>query len=171
MGEVFWSTEEGHRLYLRKLKPALKLDGFSSFKINFYWSTATLQCCICFYCSAKWINYLYTHTSPFGLLPYLGHQSTLSSAPLLFSRFSYLFFVVCFLFIYLFIYISWIYTCSPSWTPLPPPSSSHPSGSSQCTNPEHLFHASNLGWQSVSHLIIYFFQCYSLRLSHPHLLP
>ena len=27
--------------------------------------------------------------------------------------------------------------CSPSWTPLPPPSSSHPSGSSQCTSPEH----------------------------------
>ena len=25
----------------------------------------------------------------------------------------------------------------PSWTPLPPPSPSHPSGSSQCTCPEH----------------------------------
>ena len=46
---------------------------------------------------------------------------------------------------------------------IPPPSPSHPSGSSQCTNPEHLSHASNLGWQSVSHLIIYMFQCYSLR--------
>ena len=31
-----------------------------------------------------------------------------------------------------------VYMCSPSWTPLPPPSSSHPSGSSQCTSPEHL---------------------------------
>ena len=31
----------------------------------------------------------------------------------------------------------WVYMCSPSWTPLPPPSPSHPSGSSQCTNPEH----------------------------------
>ena len=31
----------------------------------------------------------------------------------------------------------WVYTCSPSWTPLPPPSPSHPSGSSQCTSPEH----------------------------------
>ena len=29
----------------------------------------------------------------------------------------------------------WVYMCSPSWTPLPPPSSSHPSGSSQCTCP------------------------------------
>ena len=27
--------------------------------------------------------------------------------------------------------------CSPSRTPLPPPSPSHPSGSSQCTSPEH----------------------------------
>ena len=31
----------------------------------------------------------------------------------------------------------WVYTCSPSWTPLPPPSPNHPSGSSQCTSPEH----------------------------------
>ena len=27
-----------------------------------------------------------------------------------------------------------VYTCSPSWTPLPPSSLYHPSGSSQCTN-------------------------------------
>ena len=31
----------------------------------------------------------------------------------------------------------WVYMCSPSWIPLPPPSASHPSGSSQCTSPEH----------------------------------
>ena len=31
----------------------------------------------------------------------------------------------------------WVYMCSPSWTPLPPPSPSHLSGSSQCTSPEH----------------------------------
>jgi len=30
-----------------------------------------------------------------------------------------------------------IYTCSPSWTLLPPPSPHHPSGSSQCINPRH----------------------------------
>jgi len=29
-----------------------------------------------------------------------------------------------------------VYMCSPSWIPLPPPSPSHPSGSSQCTIPE-----------------------------------
>ena len=31
----------------------------------------------------------------------------------------------------------WVYTCSPSWTTLPPPSLYHPSGSSQCTSPKH----------------------------------
>ena len=39
----------------------------------------------------------------------------------------------------------WIYMCSPSQSPHLPPSPSHPSGSSQCTSPEHLSHASNLG--------------------------
>ena len=31
----------------------------------------------------------------------------------------------------------WIYMCSPSRSPLPPLSPSHPTGSSQCTSPEH----------------------------------
>ena len=31
----------------------------------------------------------------------------------------------------------WVYMCSPFWTPLPPLSPSQPSGSSQCTSPEH----------------------------------
>ena len=31
----------------------------------------------------------------------------------------------------------WVYMYSSSWTPLPPSSPSHPSGSSQCTGPEH----------------------------------
>ena len=35
----------------------------------------------------------------------------------------------------------WIYMCSPSRAPLPLPSPSHPSGSSQCTSPEHPSHA------------------------------
>ena len=30
-----------------------------------------------------------------------------------------------------------VYTCSPSWTLLPPPSPYHPSGSSQYTSPKH----------------------------------
>ena len=32
---------------------------------------------------------------------------------------------------------TWVYMCSPSWIPLLPFSSSHPSGSSQCTSPKH----------------------------------
>ena len=38
---------------------------------------------------------------------------------------------------YISINLPQVYMCSPSWTPLPPPSPSHPSGSSQCTSPEH----------------------------------
>ena len=38
-----------------------------------------------------------------------------------------------------------VYTCSPSWTPLPPPSPYHPSGSSQCTNPKHPVSCIELG--------------------------
>ena len=40
----------------------------------------------------------------------------------------------------------WSYMYSPSRSPLPPPSPPYPSGSSQCTRPEHLTHASHLGW-------------------------
>ena len=61
--------------------------------------------------------------------------------------------------------------CSPSWCPLPLPSPTHPSGSSQCTSPKHLSHASNMDWWSVSHLTMYMFWCCSLRSSHPCLLP
>jgi len=32
-------------------------------------------------------------------------------------------------------------------------------------------HVSNLDWQPVSHMIIYMFQCYSLKSSHPRLFP
>ena len=59
----------------------------------------------------------------------------------------------------------WIYIYSPSQYPLPPPSPPDPSGSSQCTSPEHLSHASNLGWWSVSPLIV---TCFNAVLSeHP----
>ena len=34
-----------------------------------------------------------------------------------------------------------------------------------------LLHASNLHWSSVLHMIIYMFQCYSLKSSHPRFLP
>ena len=71
--------------------------------------------------------------------------------------------------------LTWIshgFTCVPHCDPpLLPLSPSHPSGSSQCNSPEHLSHASNLGLWSVSPLIVYLFQCYSLRSPHPRLLP
>ena len=44
----------------------------------------------------------------------------------------------------------------------------HPSAPAQCNI---LFHALNLDWWSILHMIIYMFQCYSLKLSHPCLLP
>ena len=40
----------------------------------------------------------------------------------------------------------WVYMCSPSQSPLPPPSPPTPSRSSQCTRSKRLSHASNLGW-------------------------
>ena len=75
-------------------------------------------------------------------------------------------------FCYTLTWVSHGFTCAPHPNPpFPPPSPSHPSGSSQCTSSEHLSHASNLGWWSVSPLIVYLFQCYFLRTSHPCLLP
>ena len=56
---------------------------------------------------------------------------------------------------------------SPSHLPPHPIPLGHPSASALST----LSHASNLDWQSISHMIIYMFQCYSLKSSHPRLLP
>ena len=64
-----------------------------------------------------------------------------------------------------------VYTCSQSWTPLPPPSPYHPSGSSQCTSPQHPVHASNLDWWFISYMILYMFQCHSPKSFHPLALP
>ena len=64
--------------------------------------------------------------------------------------------------------LPWVYMCSPSWTSLPSPSPSHPSSAPA---PSTLYHALNLDWWSVSHVIIYMFQCHSPKPSHPHPLP
>ena len=63
-------------------------------------------------------------------------------------------------------------TCVPHLEPpfnIPPHPipQDHPSAPALST----LSHASNLDWWSISHMIIYMFQCYSVKLSHPHLLP
>ena len=59
----------------------------------------------------------------------------------------------------------WVYMCSPSQIPLPP----HPIplGYPSAPAPNTLYHASNLDWQFVSHMIIYLFQCHSPKSSHP----
>ena len=51
----------------------------------------------------------------------------------------------------------------PSQFPPHPIPQGHPSASTLRT----LSHASNLDWWSLSHMIIYMFQCYSLKSSHP----
>ena len=55
----------------------------------------------------------------------------------------------------------------PSHLPPHPIPQGHPSAPALST----LSHASNLDWRSVSHMITYMFQCYSLKSSHPRLLP
>ena len=59
----------------------------------------------------------------------------------------------------------------PILNPHPLPSPSHPSGSSQCTSPEHPVSCIELGLAIYLHNIVYMFQCYSLKSSYPHLLP
>ena len=55
----------------------------------------------------------------------------------------------------------------PSHLPPNPIPKGHPSAPALST----LSHASSLDWWSISHMIIYMFQCYSLKSSHPCLLP
>ena len=57
--------------------------------------------------------------------------------------FSFLFIIIFFLLYnivlvlpYINMHLPRVYMCSPSWTPFPPPSPYHPSGSSQCTSPK-----------------------------------
>ena len=55
----------------------------------------------------------------------------------------------------------------PSHLPPHPVLQGHPSAPALST----LTHALNLDWWSVSHMIIYMFQCYSLKSFHPRFLP
>ena len=71
-----------------------------------------------------------------------------------------------------FTWISHGYTCVPhpeprSYLPPHPIPQGHPSALALST----MSHASNLDWRSISHIVIYIFQYYSLKLSHSHLLP
>ena len=55
----------------------------------------------------------------------------------------------------------------PSHLPPQPIPQGHPSAPALST----LSHSLNLDWRSISHMIIYMFQCYSLKSFHPRLLP
>ena len=48
----------------------------------------------------------------------------------------FLLYNIVLVFPYINMHLPWVYTCCPSWTPLPPASPYHPSGSSQCTSPK-----------------------------------
>ena len=67
--------------------------------------------------------------------------------------------------------LPWVYTCPPSWTlsHLPPNTIrlGHPSAPALSI----LYHALNLDWQFISHMILYMFQCHSPKSSHPRPLP
>ena len=72
-------------------------------------------------------------------------QLTGAHASLSISFFFFFFFFFFFLLLlynivlvlpYINMHLPLVYTCSPSWTPLPSPSPYHPSGSSQCTIPK-----------------------------------
>ena len=56
---------------------------------------------------------------------------------------------------------------TPSHFPPHPISWGHPSAPGLSTQP----HAFNLDWQSISQMVIYMFQCHSLKSSYPRLLP
>ena len=60
-----------------------------------------------------------------------------------------------------------VYTCSPSWTPLPPPSPSHPSGTSQCTSPEHPVSCIESGLAICFLYDIIHVSCHSPKSSYP----
>ena len=63
-------------------------------------------------------------------------------------------------------------TCVPSILNTPSHIPRHPIPLGCLSTPalSALLHASNLQWSSISHMIIYMFQCYSLKSSHPRLL-
>ena len=61
--------------------------------------------------------------------------------------------------------------CVPSLSNLPPTPSSHPSRLSQSMTLSFLHHIANFHWLSVSHMVMFMFQCYFLSLSYPLLPP
>ena len=67
--------------------------------------------------------------------------------------------------------LPWVYMCSPSWTPSHLPPHPIPLGHPSAPAPSALYHASNLDWRFISHMIFYMFQCHSPISSCPCPLP
>ena len=65
----------------------------------------------------------------------------------------------------------WVYMCPQSWTPSHLPPHSIPQGCPSAPALSAQFHALNLDWRSISHMVIYMFQCYSLKSPHPRFFP
>ena len=64
-----------------------------------------------------------------------------------------------------------VYMHSSSWTPSHLPPCTIPVGHPSAPAPSILYHALNLDWWFISHMILYMFQCHSPKSSHPHPLP
>ena len=64
-----------------------------------------------------------------------------------------------------------VYMCLPILTPSHLPPHLIPLGCPRALALGALLHASNLHWSSILHVVIYMFQCYSLKSSHLCLLP
>ena len=63
-----------------------------------------------------------------------------------------------------------IHVSPPSWTPSNLPPQPLPLGCHKAPALGALLHVSNLHWSSILHMVMYMFQCCSLRSSHPLLL-
>ena len=73
---------------------------------------------------------------------------------------------------YIHMHQSWMYMCAPILNPQAPlPPRPIPLGCPRAPASSALLHASILHWSAVLHMVIYMFQFYSLKLSHPCLLP
>ena len=69
------------------------------------------------------------------------HTKKIPNSPKSFSKafifyYFFLLYNIALVLPYINMHLPRVYTCSPSWNPLPPPSLFHPSGSPQCTSPK-----------------------------------
>ena len=96
-----------------------------------------------------WYSHLFQNFPPFIMIHTVKGFGIFNKAEvdgfLELSCFFFFFFYLWWILSYIEMKQPWVYMCSPSWSPLPPPSPPAPSRFSQCTRSEPLSHASNLG--------------------------